>query len=292
MKIGIIGLGKMGLGFTQRLLNARYTVYGYDTQLESQNIFAAQGGKALPLDELPKHVNVIIVLVPAGTPVSNVIEVLKKNADRETIIIDAGNSHFTDSIKHYEELKKYTIEFLDCGTSGGVLGAETGYSLTIGGDKKTFTLCKPIFDALAQENGYMYVGPAGAGHYVKMVHNSIEYGLLEAYAEGFNLLKHGEYKNLNLSEIAHTWNHGAIISSQLLALSEYALLEKNLEQTSGIVAETGTVRWSIENAGKHSISIPVIKDALQVRLESQKGNVSFATKYIALMRHLFGGHKL
>ncbi|MBY0109645.1 MAG: NADP-dependent phosphogluconate dehydrogenase [Candidatus Babeliaceae bacterium] len=292
MKIGIVGLGKMGLGFTQRLLNAGYTVYGYDTQLQSQNFFAAQGGKAVPLDELPTHTHIIIVLVPAGTAVSDVIEALKKHAHHHTVIIDAGNSHFSDSVKHYEELRKSAIQFLDCGTSGGILGAETGYSLTIGGDKKTFTLCKPVFAALAQENGYVHVGPAGAGHYVKMVHNSIEYGLLEAYAEGFNLLKHGDYKDLNLSEIAHIWNQGAIISSQLLALSEYALMEKNLEKTSGIVAETETVRWSIENAQKHAISIPVIKDALQVRLESQKGSVSFATKYISLMRHLFGGHKL
>jgi 6-phosphogluconate dehydrogenase len=292
MKIGIVGLGKMGLGFTERLIQAGYTVFGYDALLESQNVFATQGGKAVPLEELPKHAKIIIILVPAGKAVSDVIGVLQKNADAQTVIIDAGNSHFTDSVNHYELLKKNNIQFLDCGTSGGILGAETGYSLTVGGDTQAFDACKKVFAALAQLEGYLHVGPAGAGHYVKMVHNGIEYGLLEAYAEGFNLLKHGDYKDLNLTEIAHTWNHGAIISSQLLALSEYALMEKNLEHTSGIIAESGTARWTLENAAKHNIAVPVIKDALQVRLESQKGKVSFATRYIALMRHLFGGHKL
>jgi len=292
MKIGIVGLGKMGLGFTERLSQAGYTLFGYDSSLESQNAFAAQGGKAVPLEELPKHAKIIIILVPAGQAVADVIGVLQKNADAQTVIIDAGNSHFSDSVKHYQELKKNGIGFLDCGTSGGILGAETGYSLTIGGDKETFELCKPVFATLAQENGYLHVGPAGSGHYVKMVHNGIEYGLLEAYAEGFNLLKHGDYKNLNLTEIAHTWNHGAIISSQLLALSEYAFNLKEIDNNSGIIAESGTARWTIENAEKHDIPVPVIKDALNVRLESQQGKVSFATKYIALMRHLFGGHKL
>jgi 6-phosphogluconate dehydrogenase len=292
MNIGIIGLGKMGLGFTARLVHAGFVVYGYDAAMESQNNFAALGGKAVPLEQLPAHAHIIIILVPAGTAVTQVIETLQKNSTAQTVIIDAGNSHFTDSVKHYEALKTVGIQFLDCGTSGGILGAESGYSLTIGGDKKTFELCKTVFAALAQENGYMHVGLPGAGHYVKMVHNGIEYGLLQAYAEGFNLLHNGDYKELDLAAIAHTWNHGAIISSQLLAISEYALMQKNLEHNPGIVAETGTARWAIENAEKNNISVPVIKDALQVRLESQNGKVSFATKYIALMRHLFGGHKL
>ncbi len=292
MNIGLIGLGKMGLGFAERLIDAGYTVYGYDTAVESQNSFAAQGGKSVPLGELPAHTQIIIILLPAGAAVADAIQQLQKNATANTIIIDAGNSHFSDSVKHYEELKKNSIQFLDCGTSGGILGAETGYSLTIGGDKKTFDACKNMFEALAQPEGYVHVGPAGAGHYVKMVHNGIEYGLLEAYAEGFNLLKHGDYKELDLAAIAHTWNHGAIISSQLLALSEYAFTQKGLEENSGVVAESGTARWTIENAEKHAIAVPVIKDALQVRLDSQKGKISFATQYIALMRHLFGGHKL
>ncbi len=292
MNIGIVGLGKMGLGFSVRLAHAGYTLYGYDSNTESQNAFAALGGKAVPLQELPKHADTIIILVPAGKAVSDAIENLQKNAHAHTIIIDAGNSHFSDSVKHYEQLKKNNIQFLDCGTSGGILGAEAGYNLTIGGDKDIFERCKEIFSALAQESGFVHVGTAGAGHYVKMVHNGIEYGLLEAYAEGFNLLKHGDYKDLDVAAIAHTWNHGAIISSQLLAISEYALMQKNLEHTSGVIAESGTARWTIENAEKNNIPVPVIKDSLHVRLESQKGKVSFATRYIALMRHLFGGHKI
>lgn len=292
MKIGIVGLGKMGLGFTQRLVKAGFTLFGYDSVLESQNAFAVLGGKAVPLEELPNHAKIIIILVPAGQAVTDVILILKKNAGSQTAIIDAGNSHFSHSVKQYHELKKIGIQFLDCGTSGGILGAETGYSLTVGGDTQAFDACKKVFAALAQPEGYLHVGPAGSGHYVKMVHNGIEYGLLEAYAEGFNLLKHGDYKDLNLTEIAHAWNHGAIISSQLLALSEYAFNLKEMDNSSGIIAESGTARWTIENAEKHALPVPVIKDALNVRIESQKGKISFATKYIALMRHLFGGHKL
>lgn len=291
MKIGIVGLGKMGLGFTKRLKDAGFVVYGYDPDVKAQNAFAAHGGIITTLEELPDHTEIIIILVPAGRPVDDVITTVQKNARAAHIIIDAGNSNFKESITHHKRLKEHAVQFLDCGTSGGILGQETGYSLTIGGDKATFELCRPIFEALAHEHGYLHVGPAGSGHYVKMVHNAIEYGLLEAYAEGFNLLKNGEYTDLDLAPIAHVWNHGTIIASQLLALSEYALTQ-NLEKNSGIIHETGTARWAIEHAQQHSIPVPVIKDALQVRLDSQQGNVNFATRYIALMRHIFGGHSV
>ena len=159
MNIGLIGLGKMGLGFAERLIDAGYTVYGYDTAVESQNSFAAQGGKSVPLGELPAHTQIIIILLPAGAAVADAIQQLQKNATANTIIIDAGNSHFSDSVKHYEELKKNSIQFLDCGTSGGILGAETGYSLTIGGDKKTFDACKICLKPLHNLKGMCMLAP-------------------------------------------------------------------------------------------------------------------------------------
>lgn len=292
MKIGIVGLGTMGKGFAARLQKSDYTLYGYDSNEQMQERFTILGGVMKPLDELATYVDIIIILVPAGKAVADVIAQLTPTLNSKKIIIDAGNSYFKDSIFHAQQLKKRGVDFLDMGTSGGILGVSEGYSLTIGGEQSAFRQCEPLFMALAQENGYLYTGASGSGHYIKMVHNGIEYGILESYAEGFNLLKNGRFRDLDLAAIARTWNHGAIISSQLLKLSEAALADKALKTQSGIIEESGTARWTIEDAKNYDIPVPVIKEALKVRHESQNGKTSFATRYIEKMRSLFGGHRL
>jgi 6-phosphogluconate dehydrogenase len=211
----------------------------------------------------------------------------------EDIIIDGGNSKFSDSMRRAQELVKENIYFIDCGTSGGIHGSENGFCLMIGGDKTAYDRIEPLSKVIATPGGYAYCGPSGAGHYVKMIHNGIEYGILQAYAEGFHLLKDGAFKNehLNLEKIASVWNHGSVIRSWILELVQDIMKEDpTLEDIKGTVASTGMGLWTVEEAHQSKIPVPVIEESLNVRKWSEKTGGNYATKVVAMLRNKFGGH--
>lgn len=286
MNIGLIGLGKMGQSIAHRLTEAGHQVIGYDAApntIEYKNVDS--------LAELAKKARVIWLMVPAGKPVDDVLTQLTPNLQAGDIIIDGGNSHFSDSIRRCEELKKLNIFFLDCGTSGGVHGKELGFSLMIGGDQTAFLAIEPLFKALAAKDGYGYFGPSGAGHYVKMVHNGVEYALLQAYAEGFDLLKNGTYKNLDLEKVCRVWNGGSIVRSWIVELARQVFeKDQNLTNISGQIGQMGTGKWTVEEAHTKGISVKVIEQALDIRTWSQLTGGNYATKVVAILRNKFGGH--
>jgi 6-phosphogluconate dehydrogenase len=232
-------------------------------------------------------------MVPAGEVVDSVIEQIKPKLKPKTIIIDGGNSLFTDTIKRAINLEKQKIFYLDCGTSGGLKGKEIGFSLMVGGDKNAYEKITPIFDAIAAPSGYAHMGPSGSGHYVKMVHNGIEYAILQAFGDGFNLLKNGHYKNLDLKTIARVWSNGAVIRSWVVELL-HEIFSKitDFEQISGKIGENLTGRWTLEEANKQKIDFEILEKALTKRSWSRKTGGDFSTKLVALLRNKFGGHKL
>jgi 6-phosphogluconate dehydrogenase len=293
-KVGVIGLGRMGEAVAYRLVKAGFEVVGYDpnpalkTQIEQEGIRFGASLEAVACD-----VDVIWLMVPAGVVVDNVLTTIKAHAQPGTIIIDGGNSHFPDSQRRAKELAALGFSFIDCGTSGGVHGRELGFSLMVGGDKKTYDKLEPMLCALAAPDGYAYMGSSGAGHYVKMVHNGIEYALMQAYAEGFELLKEGSFKSeeLDLAAITGVWNNGSIIRSWLVELSHQIFVEdQKLSHISGRVQESGTGSWTVQEAHKAHVPVPLIEKALSIRKESRDNGGTYATKVVALMRNKFGGH--
>ncbi len=289
MIIGMVGLGRMGHALVLRLTQAGYDVLGYDPA----PVTIEEDGfrRVSSLLEIADKAHIIWLMVPAGSIVDETIAQLSPSLQPGDSIIDGGNSYFKDSIRRHNLLAQQGINFFDCGTSGGPVGVETGFSLMIGGDVEPFRRIEEIFAAIAAPNGYGYVGPSGAGHYVKMVHNGIEYALLESYAEGFHVLKDGHYKNLDLAQISDIWNHGAVIRSWILELAyEIFIQDQDLTSISGFVAESGTGRWTAEEAHRHNIPVPLIEDALKIRAESRKTGGNYATKVVALLRNKFGEH--
>lgn len=295
MKIGFIGLGKMGGNMSKRLVSAAHQVVAYDpnktASLEaSKNGAVVVGDRQSVIDQLK---NVIIWLMIPAQYVDAEIDELLKIVPAGSIIIDGGNSDFRLSRQRYKRCREKNVSFVDVGTSGGILGLESGYSIMVGGDKITVDTLEPIFTALAPPSGWDYFGESGSGHYVKMVHNAIEYGLMESYAEGYRMLRDGPFKQIDLVAAGKVWSHGSIISSLLNKLTTEALQENpNLEGIKGVVAESGETRWTLEVAKEMNIELPVVKQAMQVRLDTQKGEVNFATKLLAAMRNKFGGHSL
>jgi 6-phosphogluconate dehydrogenase len=296
MNIGIIGLGRMGHSIAYRLLKAGHIVVGFDLNPDLCNATQELGAQiAKGLDDIAQRVTHIWLMVPAGQAVDAVLGSMLPHLQAGTIIIDGGNSHFTDSIKRAHLVKEKGFSFLDCGTSGGLHGKDIGFSLMIGGDMQAYEKTIPLFAAIAMENGFGRVGSSGAGHYVKMVHNGIEYGLMQAYSEGFQLLKEGSYKdqNLDLAQITALWNHGAVIRSWLLELSHTIFTQdQNLTTISGIIEESGTGRWTVDDAHEHEVPVPIIEESLQIRAQSRITGGNYATKIVALLRHAFGGHKV
>lgn len=292
MKVGIIGLGKMGKAIAQRLLNAQHEVFGFDADQQTLDQASKIGvKKSKNLEELTKNVRILWLMVPAGEIVDKVLEELRPYLIGRDIIIDGGNSKFTDSIRRAEELATIGVHFLDCGTSGGLRGEDIGFSLMVGGNYDAFKEIEPLLQAIAAPNGFAHMGPAGTGHYVKMVHNGIEYALMQSYAEGFNLLKNGHFKELDLAKISSVWSNGAVIRSWLLQLCHEIFLEdQKLEHISGKVAESGMAKWTIQDAQKHDIPVQLIEDALQIRFWSQEAGGNYATKVVAMLRNKFGGH--
>lgn len=293
-KIGIIGLGKMGSGIGSRLVNAGFTVLGHDLDPKNCKNASAQGIVVCQSNqEVAQKSDVIWLLVPAGNLIDIIIESIQDVCNNK-IIIDAGNSLFSDSIRRQKTLQQKNIAFIDCGTSGGVHGSKNGFCLMIGGEKKYFDLIQDQCKAIAQHNGYAYIGPSGSGHYVKMVHNGIEYALMQAYAQGLHLIHEGHFKNENLDllQITNLWNNGSIIRSWLLELTHAIFTNhgQNLESISGSVKESGMGLWTIQEAEKNHIPVTLIKEAFDIRKESQISGGNYATKLVSLMRNQFGGH--
>jgi 6-phosphogluconate dehydrogenase len=293
-QLAMIGLGRMGGNMTERLLDGGHTVIAYDHNADAVQRVVEKGAiAATDLYDVIARLNpprIIWIMVPAGEPVDETIQTLRSQLSTGDVIIDGGNSNFHDSKRRAEELQEVGVEFVDVGTSGGIWGLQNGYCLMIGASDKAFILCQSIFRTLAPEGGYAHVGPPGAGHYVKMVHNGIEYGLLQAYAEGYEILHTSKDFNLDLHQIAKVWNNGSVIRSWLNELAEHAFSrDASLETLKGYVEDSGEGRWTVQEAIDLDVPAPVITLSLLTRLRSRQGD-SFSAKVIAALRNEFGGH--
>ncbi len=297
MKIGMIGLGRMGMNMTRRLLQSDIEVVVFNRTYEKSEQIAKEGAyPAKTIQELVASLvspKVIWLMLPEGKIVDEHIEILTPLLTKDDIVIEGGNSFYKDDIRRYGQLKEKGINYLDAGVSGGIWGLKIGYCTMVGGDKACFDYTESIFKALAPEDGYKYCGETGAGHFVKMIHNGIEYALMEAYGEGFELLKASSYgENLNLESIAKLWNKGSVIRSWLLELLEDSFKEDtNLEKIQGYVEDSGEARWTVKEAVDSGVSATVIAHSLFKRFQSRQEN-TFSDKVVASLRNQFGGHAL
>jgi len=293
MEIGFIGLGKMGMNMVTRLQRDRHRVVVYDRTAEL--IKQAEGQGCVGASSLAELVSKLAtpralwIMVPSGAPTEETVRTVAALLQAGDVIIDGGNTRFHDDVRRAAELKKKSIHYIDAGTSGGVWGLKLGYCLMIGGEKDVVMRLEPIFKTLAPENGWAYMGSHGAGHYVKMVHNGIEYSMMQGYAEGFELMSKSEY-NLDLAKIADLWLHGSVVRSWLLELAAGAL-EQNpkLEGLKGYVPDSGEGRWMILDAIEKDVPVPTLTTALFTRFRSRQEQ-SFAEKMLAALRNAFGGH--
>lgn len=293
MKIGLIGLGRMGNALAERLIAGEHEVVGFDP-VEQVRIATQQLGVVIAdtIAVLCQQVTIVWLMVPVDA-VESVLDEVRKHMHPGAIIIDGGNSFYQDSKRRAHDLAQDDIAFLDCGTSGGVHGRAEGFCLMVGGDPAAYAKICPLLVALAAPGGLAHVGPSGAGHYVKMVHNGIEYGLLEAYAEGFQLLKKGSFADvdLDLEEIARIWQVSSVIRSWILELTRQIFEEdQDLSQVGGEIAETGMGAWTVQEAHERGIPIEVIEQAEHVRAWSRETGGDYRTKIVALLRNKFGGH--
>ena len=296
MELGMIGLGRMGGNMTQRLLRAGHRVVVYDPQVEAVQSLTREGAAgADSLHDLVEQLTpprAVWVMVPAGEATASAIDTLADSLSPGDTVIDGGNSNYKDSIRRAETLARKGLSFLDAGTSGGIWGLAEGYSMMIGGDEAAFRRLEPIFQSLAPgpDRGYGHVGPAGAGHFVKMVHNGIEYGLMQAYAEGFELMNAKQELNLDLAQISQIWRYGSVVRSWLLDLTAAALEEDpGLDALQAYVEDSGEGRWTVQEAIDLNVPTPVISLSLQARFRSRQDQ-PFGAKLLAAMRNQFGGH--
>jgi len=296
MELGIIGLGKMGGNMAERLRRGGHRIVGFDFSAEAVERLAESGSVgARSLEDLAAKLaapRAIWLMVPAGKPVDDTIAKLKPLLAQGDTIIDGGNSNYQDSQRRHRELTAEGFNFVDVGTSGGVWGLKEGYSLMVGGDAEPVERLYPIFETLApaKDKGWGHVGPAGAGHFVKMVHNGIEYGMMQAYAEGFTIMQRKEEMDLDLAQIAEVWRYGSVVRSWLLDLTA-AALDKNpeLDGLEAFVEDSGEGRWTVFEAINLNVSAPVITESLLRRIRSREEN-NFTDRMIAIMRNQFGGH--
>ena len=320
MQIGVVGLGRMGGNISRRLLQHGHDVVVFDRNQKSvQELGNAKAKPAKTLEELTKQLNsprTVWVMLPSGVPTESTITQLSGLLGTDDTIIDGGNTFYKDDIRRAKELGVKGIHYVDCGTSGGVWGVERGYCMMIGGEKEIVDRLDPIFSSLAPglgtiprtphrekfdaraEQGYIHAGPAGAGHFVKMVHNGIEYGLMQAYAEGFDILQGKSSDNLpederftlNLADISEVWRRGSVISSWLLDLTAMSLAENpSLDKFSGFVDDSGEGRWIIDAAIEEAVPANVLTSALYARFRSRQDH-TFGEKLLSAMRNKFGGH--
>ena len=293
MELGMIGLGRMGANMTERLVRGGHRVVSYDRSAEAiQRVVDIGGVGAHSLADFVNRLpppRAIWMMVPSGAAVDQTIEQLLPNLSKGDILIDGGNSNYKDSIRRAEKVSAQGMHFIDAGTSGGIWGLENGYCMMVGGEKEIVERLAPIFTTLAPPDGYLHVGPSGAGHFVKMIHNGIEYGMLQAYGEGFELLKASQF-DLNLGKISHLWNQGSVVRSWLLELAENAFeKDPKLSSIRGYVDDSGEGRWTVEEAIEKSVPAPVLMLSLFARFASRQED-SFSAKVIAALRNEFGGH--
>jgi 6-phosphogluconate dehydrogenase len=296
MQLGMIGLGRMGGNMAERLRLGGHQIVGFDFSAEAVKRLSASGNVgASSLEELAQKLEgrkAIWIMVPQGKPVDETIAKLEPTLEPGDILIDGGNSNYKDTIRRHGEVTAKGFQFVDVGTSGGVWGLKEGYSMMIGGDKEAVDYLRPIFETLAPEKGkgWGHVGPAGSGHFVKMVHNGIEYGMMQAFAEGFTIMERKEELKLDLAQIAEIWRYGSVVRSWLLDLTADAL-QKNpsLEGLEAYVEDSGEGRWTVTEAIDLNVSAPVITEALLRRIRSREEN-NFTDRMLAIMRNQFGGH--
>ncbi|MCH7713478.1 MAG: decarboxylating 6-phosphogluconate dehydrogenase [Chloroflexi bacterium] len=296
MEIGMIGLGRMGGNMAQRLLNGGHRVVTYDQSAEAVAASQVQGAAgASSLEDLVRQLSqprAVWVMVPAGQPTEDTIDSLIPLLSAGDTVLDGGNANYKDSMGRAEKLAGHGIDFMDVGTSGGIWGLTEGYALMIGGTKEAFQRMEPIFKTLApgEEQGLSHVGPAGAGHFVKMIHNGIEYGLMQAYAEGFEIMEAKKEFGLDLTQIARGWRHGSVIRSWLLELAATALEEDpHFDNLEAYVEDSGEGRWTVQESIDLAVPAPVITLALQQRFRSRQDG-PFGAKMLAALRNQFGGH--
>jgi len=320
MRLGMVGLGKMGANMTRRLMRGGHEVVVTDLSADNVSKIAGEGAVAsASLDDFVSKLGkprIAWLMVPAGGPTEQTVQALAQRMQAGDILIDGGNSYFKDDVRRAGELKKKGLHYVDVGTSGGVWGLERGYCMMIGGPKEVVQQLDPIFKTLAPgrgdiprtpgrekmagtaEDGYIHAGPSGAGHFVKMVHNGIEYGLMQAYAEGFDIFRNATSKevpeehryDLNLADIAEVWRRGSVVSSWLLDLTAIALAENpTLSEYTGFVQDSGEGRWTIQAAIDEAVPVDVLSAALYTRFRSRQEH-TFAEKMLSAMRQKFGGH--
>jgi 6-phosphogluconate dehydrogenase len=294
MRLAMIGLGRMGGNMSERLIKGGHDVVAFDRTAAVVQKYVAKGAApAFTLVEVTSKLTsprIVWIMVPAGKPVDETIAALLPGLSKGDVIIDGGNSNFHDTMRRAADLKTKGIDFVDSGTSGGIWGLANGYCLMIGASPEAFKLCEPIFKTLAPTDGYAHMGPPGAGHYVKMIHNGVEYGMLQAYAEGYEILHASKDFKLDLHKIAAVWNHGSVVRSWLNELAELAF-EKDidLKDLRGYVEDSGEGRWTVQEAIDLDVPAPVITLSLLTRLRSRQTD-SFSAKVIAALRNEFGGH--
>jgi 6-phosphogluconate dehydrogenase len=293
MQLGFVGLGKMGLNMVTRLLRGGHKIVAYNRSSESVVHAVGLGASgASSLQDLVSQLSApraVWVMVPAGQATESTVKALADLLSPGDTIIDGGNTNFHDDVRRSTELASKGITYIDAGTSGGIWGLTEGYCLMVGGDEAACSRLEPIFLTLAPANGYMRVGGAGAGHYVKMVHNGIEYGLMQAYAEGFELLQKCDYK-IDIAKVSSLWMQGSVVRSWLLELTARALAEDpGLSALGGYVEDSGEGRWTLQEGIQYAVPMPVLTASLFTRFRSREEN-PFGERMLAAMRHQFGGH--
>jgi 6-phosphogluconate dehydrogenase len=296
MQIGLIGLGKMGGNMAERLRLGGHQVVGFDFNADAVKKLTESGNVGVStLEDLVKKLEgrrAIWIMVPQGAPVDETIAKLEPLLNKGDILIDGGNSYYKDTMRRHKEVTAKGFEFLDVGTSGGVWGLKAGYSMMIGGKNETVEYLRPLFETLApdKDKGWGHVGPGGSGHFVKMVHNGIEYGMMQAFAEGFTVLEKKEEFNLDLPQIAKIWQHGSVVRSWLLDLTADALAgNPTLDGLQAYVVDSGEGRWTVFEAIDLNVSAPVITESVIRRIRSREEN-NFTDRMLAIMRNEFGGH--
>ena len=293
MRIGFIGLGRMGANMVRRLLRDGHEIVAYNRSPEKTHEIAAEGAvPAFSVEEMVAKLEkprAVWIMVPAGDATEAQIAELMEHLEPGDTIIDGGNTNFHDDQRRHPILKGQGVHYVDAGVSGGIWGLANGYCLMVGGEPEPVARLEPVFRSLAPEGGYLHVGGPGSGHYVKMVHNGIEYGMMQAYAEGFEIMHASEY-SLDLAAIAGLWNHGSVVRSWLLELAERALAtNQDLTHLKGWVADSGEGRWTVQEAVDRDVPAPVITLSLLMRLRSRQDD-SYGAKVLAALRNEFGGH--
>ena len=296
MDIGMIGLGKMGANMAQRLIKGGHRVVGFDPREEARKALEDVGGESADslaaLVKKLKRPRALWMMVPSGKITDKTATTLKSLLAKDDVVVDGGNSNYKDTLRRAKQFQSMNMHYVDCGTSGGVWGLKEGYSMMVGGDDKAVEQLRPVFECLApgKKKGWGHVGAVGSGHFVKMVHNGIEYGLMQAYAEGFSIMQHKEDFKLDLHQIGEIWRYGSVIRSWLLELSADAL-KKNptLDGIAAFVPDSGEGRWTVSEAIDLDVPAPVITQALIERLRSRDSD-SFSDRLLSAMRNEFGGH--